>query len=323
MSFWGGIANIRQTPAAGAGESADRVQVLGVLWVNLDDPDNPHWERWNGAAWVDFNASAPTLPAWALAGNALAGGEKFGSTNDQPVVMYHNNIEVVRLLAAAINIAQDVVMPGGKKITIGNTLQLFDDTAGPRILQALGGQRMRVRANGTSGSYIDLSAVTDTRLLSVQDINIGTRNNLSSGVNVDSDTATRRVVVQIGFTDLSVNVKAAVLKSRDMSTGIAGVKAPDLYLYAGINTTDLVRQNVYIAHDGTNPVGLVGIGNNSATSRADITGDTGYTQLRLRTSYTPTGTGDVNGATGDTAWDDNFFYLKTSAGWKRAALTIF
>jgi hypothetical protein len=59
------------------------------------------------------------------------------------------------------------------------------------------------------------------------------------------------------------------------------------------------------------------------TSKLDLTGANGYTQLRLRTSYTPTSSSDTNGATGDFAWDDSFVYIKTSAGWKRATLSTF
>lgn len=59
------------------------------------------------------------------------------------------------------------------------------------------------------------------------------------------------------------------------------------------------------------------------TSAVDITGATGYTQLRLRTSITPSGSADGAGNTGDWAWDDNFIYVKVSTGWKRSALSTF
>ena len=61
----------------------------------------------------------------------------------------------------------------------------------------------------------------------------------------------------------------------------------------------------------------------NGTSAVDITGTTGYSQLGLRTSYTPTSSADANGNTGDFSWDGNYFYIKTPAGWKRSALTSF
>lgn len=67
--------------------------------------------------------------------------------------------------------------------------------------------------------------------------------------------------------------------------------------------------------------GNVGIGTDSPGAKLDINGTTGYEQLRMRTAYTPTGTSDSNGDTGDIAWDDSYIYIKTSAGWKRAVLS--
>lgn len=69
--------------------------------------------------------------------------------------------------------------------------------------------------------------------------------------------------------------------------------------------------------------GFLGLLTASPSSVLDITGANGYAQLRLRTSYTPTSTADSNGSTGDVAWDDDYIYIKTSAGWKRTALTSF
>ncbi|HVU56932.1 MAG TPA: hypothetical protein VHD83_17845 [Puia sp.] len=70
--------------------------------------------------------------------------------------------------------------------------------------------------------------------------------------------------------------------------------------------------------------GKTGIGINGApTSKLDIAGDSGYAQLRLRTTYTPSSSTDTNGNTGDFSWDGDYFYIKTATGWKRAALTTF
>jgi len=66
------------------------------------------------------------------------------------------------------------------------------------------------------------------------------------------------------------------------------------------------------------------LSNTSApTSSVDIMGAAGYSQLRLRTSYTPTSSSDTNGNVGDFTWDGNYLYIKTTSGWKRSALTTF
>jgi hypothetical protein len=43
----------------------------------------------------------------------------------------------------------------------------------------------------------------------------------------------------------------------------------------------------------------------------------------VRTSKTPTGSADSSGTVGDICWDNSFVYVKTGAGWKRAALSTF
>ncbi len=58
------------------------------------------------------------------------------------------------------------------------------------------------------------------------------------------------------------------------------------------------------------------------TSQIDIAG-AGSSQLRLRSSFTPSSTSDPSGNSGDIAWDNDYFYVKTGAGWKRAALSTF
>jgi hypothetical protein len=72
--------------------------------------------------------------------------------------------------------------------------------------------------------------------------------------------------------------------------------------------------NLVVRNDGN-----VGVGVSSPTAKLDISGNTGYNQLRLRTPYTPTGSTDSNGSVGDVAWDDNYFYWKTSSQWLRVS----
>jgi len=67
--------------------------------------------------------------------------------------------------------------------------------------------------------------------------------------------------------------------------------------------------------------GHLGVGAMDPTSRVDVEAEEGFAQLRLRASYTPTDTDDTNGEVGDIAWDDDYIYVKTDDGWKRAALS--
>jgi hypothetical protein len=53
----------------------------------------------------------------------------------------------------------------------------------------------------------------------------------------------------------------------------------------------------------------------------DVSGTTGYNQIRMRTSYTPTSSGDTNGNIGDIAWDNTYIYIKTNTGWGRTQLS--
>lgn len=65
--------------------------------------------------------------------------------------------------------------------------------------------------------------------------------------------------------------------------------------------------------------GNLGLLTNAPTAPVDINGTT----LRVRTSFTPTGTADTAGNVGDVTFDDNYIYRKTSTGWKRSALSTF
>jgi hypothetical protein len=71
--------------------------------------------------------------------------------------------------------------------------------------------------------------------------------------------------------------------------------------------------------------GATGYWSNSSspTSAVDVSATNGYSQFRMRTTYTPTSSADTNGNAGDFSWDSNYIYVKTPSGWKRATLTTF
>jgi len=71
------------------------------------------------------------------------------------------------------------------------------------------------------------------------------------------------------------------------------------------------------------PEGNVGVMVTDPSSKVDIYSPNGYDQLRLRSSFTPSGSSDASGDIGDVAWDDGYIYIKTSNGWKRTSLETF
>jgi hypothetical protein len=72
--------------------------------------------------------------------------------------------------------------------------------------------------------------------------------------------------------------------------------------------------NVYVA-------GKLAVATTSPTAAVDVNGSTGYNQLRLRTTFTPSSSSDASGNVGDISWDGDYIYVKTSSGWKRSALS--
>ena len=83
----------------------------------------------------------------------------------------------------------------------------------------------------------------------------------------------------------------------------------------GANIT-LTDSNTVILGNSTS----VGVGTTSPTSKLHIDGTAGK-QLRIANSFTPSSTSNTTGETGDIAWDDGYIYVRTSAGWQRAALS--
>ena len=73
-------------------------------------------------------------------------------------------------------------------------------------------------------------------------------------------------------------------------------------------------------YDGTNSAGSSG---NVLTSTGGGTQWKSAASVLAGSTYVPTGTSDPLGSTGDFSYDSNYIYVKTSAGWKRTALSTF
>lgn len=84
-----------------------------------------------------------------------------------------------------------------------------------------------------------------------------------------------------------------------------------------VNGNARIRGALY---DGTNSAGSSG---NILTSTGSATQWKSAASVLAGSTYVPTGTSDPLGSTGDFSYDSNYIYVKTSAGWKRTALSTF
>lgn len=95
----------------------------------------------------------------------------------------------------------------------------------------------------------------------------------------------------------------------------------------GLNSeSSATDYGLYVKSNQSAVIGNLGVSPSDAftpSSQIDVEGATGYQQLRLRTPYTPTSSADANGEVGDISWDDNYIYVKTPSGWRRATLSAF
>jgi len=143
-----------------------------------------------------------------------------------------------------------------------------------------------------------------------------------NGVNSESGVAAQAVSFNMNRATGTNQAGADMTFNAGVATG-TGTGGDLVFRTTAQGSTGSIRQShterVRIKYN----TGLVGFGTASPTARVDINHSVGYNQLRLRSSFTPTATGDGNGSVGDYAWDDLYMYVKTTAGWKRSGLSTF
>lgn len=174
--------------------------------------------------------------------------------------------------------------------------------------------------NGSNSVTLGNDSITKTILKGNVGIGREPQTNLDvAGAGRFSNILTIQRGIDGNVTNLVINSGIANTNALQINTdqpnAIVSFNARNNYVFA-FQMNDLEKMRIL-------PNGYVGFFTTSPTATVDINGSTGYNQLRLRTSYTPTSSADANGNTGDIAWDDNYVYVKTSAGWKRSALTTF
>lgn len=107
-------------------------------------------------------------------------------------------------------------------------------------------------------------------------------------------------------------------------TGLQGITGPTGLLPDGSapgntaywNGTQWVVNSSNIFNNGSN----IGVGTETPSAKLHIKDASGLNQLILESPGTPSGRTMPNSPAGTIAWDDDYLYIKTSAGWKRVKL---
>ncbi len=248
--------------------------------------------------------------------NAVAYGAYNGSV---PIEFLENGSEVARIDASG-NVGIGTTSPAASFHVYNNAL----------IRGANGGLFINPDVDNVSLLYSESGgSFTNMRLYWGKtyfngDVGIGTTSP-SYMLDVNGNTRTTALTVESGQSILTLRrnnfPNISVVKFDNSDVGGA-----EIDFGCWNSDTSSLRMDIGSPYNATRFIfnmvtGKMGIGTTEPTSNLDINGDDGYSQLRLRTSYTPTGTSDPNGNVGDVNWDDNYIYIKTSAGWKRAALS--
>lgn len=276
--------------------------------------------EWNGTAWAP--ATDDTGGGGGGSPNGNAGAVQFKS----PTSNNFRGIDAVTIDSAA----QTVNITGDNAATSTVTDRL-----------TVGSNSTGTPANGLGGGILfnsETSTTTNTNQAAIR----------SAWTTVTH--ATRTAALQFWLANSGALSQVATLTPTGLGIGMA-VPSKPLYVVASSATNGMAvgkndNLNVwFLGYDNTNNRGTlqsytsgspsnmmlspdggfigVRLGTTAPTSSMDINGANGHTSLRVRQSYTPTSTADSNGQTGQVAWDDSYIYIKTSAGWKRAALSTF
>jgi len=299
--------------------------------------------------------------AWVQGGNAFGGTGQLGTKDNNHIDFYTNSVQRGRWTNGG-NLLIGTTVDSGYPLQVNGTTSISDQlrvgtlaggTAPPASLsgatiitqgqvRATGGFNLRepVAMDNTftglkPGGVGAAIWVSNSPLFSVgfvQGSSSGSQISIASGFNPTVGNGTVNVLdfaasgIQMlsGSNTITYNFMnlAPGINQGSFGTGITrGLFInPSLVAAADWRSIETVKgDNRLNTSSGNTGIGL----NSAPTSKLDLQGTTGYSQFRMRTSYTPTATTDTNGNVGDFSWDGNYFYIKTPAGWKRSALTTF
>lgn len=208
-------------------------------------------------------------------------------------------------------------------ITPGSSFQIGGNTNGISILSSANSATNGIIIANNSGLSSSVGAISIGGGAAFSTTS-NTRNymNFDYSFSPTSGTAVHNSLVFSGTINQTGGANGIVRRVYDntTTTSVADYRSLEI----AVNTANAKGIYQTGASTSNNLVGKTAFGSTTApTSSLTVTGANGYTQFRLVTQYTPTGTDDANGSEGDVAVDNDYIYFKTASGWKRTALSTF
>ncbi len=175
----------------------------------------------------------------------------------------------------------------GTRVTVGN-IEIFDNTAGTRSINALGNQNLTITANSTNILLNNSTGANGAMFLNAtgSDGRIFLRPNSSNSGIVFSGSSNVPSFNQMTFlNNRNDGIKSAIINTVDFAA--SGQTPINLFIYAGRETVSNNQANLILCHDGTSSRGNVLINTTTdAGFRLDVNGT-----ARIATSLVVGGTG--------------------------------
>jgi hypothetical protein len=279
-------------------------------------------------------------------GNAASSTDFLGTTNNVDLVLKRNNMQVMRFMSnggsggvvfgsgSSAYGSGSISSGGSGTITGSNSIGLglgsYYLVSGSNSI-AIGGNY-----GGVSGSGSVAIGCNNGMLSGSGSLAIGTSGtfsgNYSLGVgsvvagNLSLGVGAVRVVgnnsFAVGYSTLAQAYTSTVIGTYNDTTYAYSPSVPaqsDRLFQIGNGVAQLLSNAVTVLRNGNFSIGS----NYAPTEKLEVGGRIKAEKLQVSLSTTPISTADTQGNIGDIARDDYYIYVKTSTGWKRAALSTF
>ena len=265
------------------------------------------------------------------------GNVGIGTTAPSEKLEVAGNIKSTKLLLNTTNTGYTFYSNGESRInnilfqSVGNDDYLQKSANNGRfwIRNSYSGQSILLGANDSSGGLNDYLLIDGNN----QELRVRTASsdrfiiNSAGNVGIGTTAPAAKLHVDSGTDSISMRLKTnnvlnyILLNNSTSANNYLQTNNRTIALSADENGVDgkVFLKTSNQSRVTVNGIGDVGVGTTFPNSKLHISG-TAMEQLRMETAGGPSSAGDASGRIGDMAYDDNYFYIKTTNGWGRMAL---